>query len=398
MGKFNQNLFKKLVEGTEKSDDYARNKLPSNRWALGWDLIKTNMGKLIKINLLLLLFLFPLILLYFLRELMISGSSGNSPFSQNLGVGYPIFPFMSGISETIIYRTDIIIFALLIFLLLYLCVGIAGGFYVVRNLVWTEGVFVMTDFWRGVKKNYKNTLILSFLYAVILSITLISVDAMNYQIAINPDYSVLYTAIKIFSYVAIAIFTCVYLFSLSISVCYELKIIKIIKNAFIYTIAMLPINAFFIVLSALPFVLLLFNPTSFVFSLGIMMALFLSVSISILIWTNYCQWVFDETVNTRIAGAKTNRGITKKTAKNQIEDFVYTPTEIKTKNVKPITDDEIEIVELPTNYSRADLIRLEESKKRMIEDSDKYANEHKENGLEANDIDEFMKGESNKNE
>ena len=71
MGNFNKNLFKKLVEGPERSDDYARNKLPSNRWALGWDLIKINMGKIIKINLLLILFLFPLALLYYFRELLL---------------------------------------------------------------------------------------------------------------------------------------------------------------------------------------------------------------------------------------------------------------------------------------------------------------------------------------
>ncbi len=397
MGKFNKSLFKKLVEGPERSDDYARNKLPSNRWALGWDLIKINMGKIIKINLLLILFLFPLALLFYLRELMLAGNSLDSPFSQNLGVGYPIYPIMSGIRESIIYQTDLMVIAILFVLVLYLCVGISGGFYVMRNMVWTEGVFVISDFWRGVKKNYKNTLILTLIYILFVAITLISIDATNYQLAIKTDYNVLYTIMKIISYVALSIFTIVYLFSLTINVTYELSLFKIIKNAFIYTIAMLPINVFFVLLSAVPFALLLFNPSSIIFSIGLIMILFMSISISILIWTNYSQWVFDETINSRVAGAKRNRGITKKNAKNQTEEFVYEKSEFKARNIKPITDDEIEIVELPTNYSRADLIRLEESKKKMIEDSDKYADEHK-NDPPLSDIDEFMKGELDKDE
>ena len=39
-----------------------------------------------------------------------------------------------------------------------IAIGISGGAYVMRNMVWTEGIFVANDFWRGVKLNYKNAL------------------------------------------------------------------------------------------------------------------------------------------------------------------------------------------------------------------------------------------------
>mgnify|MGYP003304268184 CR=1 FL=1 len=44
-------IFSKLIEGPERSEDYARKTLPTNRWSLGWDLFKTNFGKIFKINL-----------------------------------------------------------------------------------------------------------------------------------------------------------------------------------------------------------------------------------------------------------------------------------------------------------------------------------------------------------
>ena len=118
------------------------------------------------------------------------------------------------------------------------------------------------------------------------------------------------------------------------------------------------------------------------------------MAIAVLIWTNYCQWVFDECINDKVAGAKKNRGIYKKGASDVYEQFVYKKSKLTAKPIKPITDYDIEIVELPTSYSRADLIRLEESKKRMIEDSDRYAEEHL-NDNNDTDIDEFMKGDKN---
>ncbi|MBO5889523.1 MAG: DUF624 domain-containing protein, partial [Clostridia bacterium] len=364
MGTLNKRIFKRLVEGAEKSEDYARNHLPSNRWALGWDLIKTNMGKIVKINLLLLLFIFPLFLLLYLRSLLLSVEAGYNPFSQNLGIGYPIYPFMSGLSESIIIRVDFTIFLLLFIFVFYMSVGISGAFYVMRNMVWTEGVFVVSDFWIGVKKNYKTVLPLSLIYTAFVILTLISINTANYQIAINPNMSLLFNVIKIVSYVFIALFTCIYLFSLTISVTYKIKLFGIIKNAFIFTIAMLPINVFFMLLSAIPFALLLFDTTTMMFSFGIIAVILLSMGLSILIWTNYCQWVFDECINDKVAGAKKNKGIYKKNSNDVAEQFVYKKSSLTTKPVKPITDYDIEIVELPESFSRKDLIRLEESKKR----------------------------------
>ena len=122
-----------------------------------------------------------------------------------------------------------------------------------------------------------------------------------------------------------------------------------------------------------------------------MAVIFVSISLFTLIWTNYSQWCFDECINDRVAGAKKNRGIYRKGAEEKEEEFVYKKSILSTKPIKPITDYDVEIVELPTSYSRADLIRLQESKKRMIEDSDKYAEEHA-NDYKKNkaSVDEFM--------
>ena len=58
------NLFKRLVEGKEKSDDYARSTLPTNRFSLFWDVFKNNFFKLMGVNVFILIFFLPVIFLF----------------------------------------------------------------------------------------------------------------------------------------------------------------------------------------------------------------------------------------------------------------------------------------------------------------------------------------------
>ncbi len=389
MAKGKKGIFSRLVEGPERSEDYARKTLPTNRWALGWDLFKNNLGKIVKINLLVLLFIFPIFVVLYFRSVLLSGQAMLAPFSQNIAIGYPAFPFLTGEGERILLNTNAISFAVIIILALYCSVGISGGLYVMRNLVWTEGVFVSSDFWTGVKKNYGIVLASTLTYLILLSITILSINLSNLQIALSPSSVVIFTITKILSYIFIFFFTSVYLFMLTLSVTYELKFIKLIKNAIILTVGLLPINVFFMAFSCIMLTLLLFDITSMMFSLGLILVLLIGLGVFLLIWTNYSQWVFDEFLNDKVAGAKKYRGIYKKTDGDD-EEFVYRKSTLTSRPIKPITDYDIEIAELPQSYSRADLIRLEESKKRMIEDSDRYAEEHSGN---LDKIDEFMQND-----
>ncbi len=371
-------LFAKIIEGPERSEDYARSTLPSSRWALGWDLIKTNFGKLVKINLLMFLFLFPLFLLFIFRSLMITIQAGDAPFSQNMGIGYPIIPNMVGIEQNILLKVDVIFFIILFVLTFYMSVGISGGFYVMRNMVWTEGVFVMSDFWTGVKKNYKNVLSTTLTFVVVIALSFITIDVANYQLIMGEGNAIFSTVSKIMCIIGIIFFSICYLFTLTLGVTYKLRYFKLLRNAVICSIALLPLNIFFGAFSLVSFALLLLDATNMLFSIGILLIIFLSLSLMALIWTNYSQWVFDEFVNDKVAGAKKNRGIYKK---NQVQDkeeeFDFSATTLYSRHIKPVTDTDVEIEMLSEGYSRKDLLKLQESKKAMMEDSDRYAEEQR---------------------
>ena len=392
-------IFTKLIEGPERNEDYARKSLPKNRWALGWDLFKTNFGKIIKINLLMIIFLLPIFLLLYLRHVIIMSNGSIAPFSQNLAIGYPLYPYITGVAEQIVIKADVTFFALLLILSFYISVGLAGGFYVMRNMVWTEGVFVASDFWSGVKKNYKTVLKSTLLFVFFIGLSYISLHSLDLQIALYPEKTTIYTVLKVVSLIFLIIFAIIYLFTLTLGVTYDLKFFKTLRNAAILTVGLLPFNLFFGAFSLVGFLLLLTKMGSMLFSFGILSILFFSLSLFLLIWTNYSQWVFDECINDKVAGAKKNRGIYKKDVQDETEEFVYKKADFLTRPVKPITDYDVEIVELPTSFSRNDLARLQESKQRMIEDSDNYVEEQlsKNNGVNNDtDIDKFMSEDDTK--
>ena len=390
-------IFTKLIEGPERSEDYARKTLPKNRWSLGVSIFTTNFTKIIKINLLILLFVFPIFFALFFREALISSQASNSPFSQNLGFGYPFIPSLRGREEEIMVYSNVFTCVLIIILSFLASVGISGGVYVMRNMVWTEGVFVGADFWIGVKKNYKWVMLTTLAFSLFISLTVFSIDLSNYQLALSSKWDWVFIVSKIVAYVAIAFFTIVYLFMLTMGVTYKITFWQNFRNAIILAFGLLPFNAFFVVLALLPFLLLLTNIGSITFSIGVMLVIFISLAFFLLVFTNYSQWTFDEFINDRVAGAKKYRGIYKQNASNEVERFVYKKSNFAKKPIKPITDNEIEIAVLPESFSRNDLIKLQESKDRMIEDSAEYEREHMKEYLDAqNEVDEFISSDNKK--
>ena len=56
----------RMLEGKERDEEYARSTLPTNRWALFWDIFKGRFSKLVIVNLLIIVFCIPLVAVYFL--------------------------------------------------------------------------------------------------------------------------------------------------------------------------------------------------------------------------------------------------------------------------------------------------------------------------------------------
>lgn len=380
----------RLIEGPERSETYAASTLPTNRWQLGWDVFKTNTGKHFKINLLTLLFCLPLVALivyiYIYKAYLVS----QYPFSQNMGIGYPNYPAVFGLTASLSLYSSIEFFKYALIAAAVGAVGLSGGFYVMRNMVWTEGVMVGSDFWKGVKQNYFVVFFTLLFYTVIMAFSVISVNMAQMLIDTASGIRWLLVTAQVVTYLIMALVTIMTLYMITLGVTYKLSFGKLIRNAFILSIALVPTNVFFALLAVLPFALL-FLRSPLLMSLGIVLIMVWGISIFMLIWTNYSNWVFDKFINDKVPGAKKNRGIYKQNAtENDGEELIIEKTKLTSK-IKPVTDYDVELYELPTSFGRKDLEKLEETKEAMRRDSDKYAEEHEHDDDKPDTIDDLMK-------
>ena len=392
MAQQKKGLITRLLEGKEKSEEYARSTLPTNRWQLFWDIFKGNFGKIVKVNLLTLLFCIPLIAVIVFGVMYEDVNNILYPFGANLAVGYPAAPNQQGLSEFLAFQNHLIIYIGVVIAMTVASVGLSGGMYVVRNMVWTEGIFVSNDFWRGVKLNYKNALQTSLFFGVILLFGGLMIDFANLVLA---DAATMDTWQKVFvhiskgtSYVLLTLSAMMSLWMIALGVNYKMGFWTLIKNSFLMSIGTLPQTVFFGFLALLPF-LLFFIGGDFLSVIAVFITILFGLAYALLVWLNFAQWVFDKFINPKIEGAKVGRGIYSKdggmplTGDDSAASVEYQRTilahgrsRLVARPIKPI-DDSLQVYELPQAFTREDLQKLRESKKNIAEDSEAYAEEHK---------------------
>ena len=378
-GKF----FDRLFMGKEKSEDYARNTLPTNRWELFWDVFKGRFSKIVIVNLIMLLFFLPLLALILYRYLALISYGANFPFAQGFGVGYMAPSSLTGFSETIVFQVDLISYLGLPIVALIACFGVAGGAYVMRNMVWTEGIFVANDFFRGIKQNIKQILLIGLTFSMVFYITTVAISFSKQCIATGSEISWLYTIIIIFSYIILFMYAIMSLHMVTMAVTYDLSFVKMIRNSLLFTISFLPQNLFFALLGLIPFFIMQLG--SLFTIIGLIMIILFGFTLLTLIWTNYSQWIFDRYMNDKIPGAKKNRGIYEKVSTNapaSLQKYreqlaIASRNSLNSRPIKPITDDDLQVMDLPVMFDRNDLEKLRESKQAIYADHARYVEEHK---------------------
>ena len=376
-------FIERMIIGKEKSEGYARASLPSNRWELFWDIFKGRFWKLVIINLLILLFFLPLFLLLAFRNTSISNFGVMWPFAQPFGVGYQAPPSIVGFEEQIMFTVNAYVYLLMPFVASIAALGVAGGAYVIRNMVWTEGIFVANDFWRGIKKNFKPMLFIGLTFSVVFYFSIMGISMCDRLLVANSNIAWVFTICKILLYAVVVFYAFMCMYMITMSVTYEVKFRHLLKNSFLCTIGALPHTIVFLSLAIIPFIIYMLGGVLYL--IGLALIGFFGFSVLLLVWTNYCHWLFDKFINDKVDGAKKNRGIYEKVKetdsaalkqyKQQLE--MVGKSSLSTKPIKPITDEELTVAELPASFSRKDILKLNESKKAIYEDHARYVEEHK---------------------
>ncbi len=391
MAQQKKGLITRLLEGKEKSEEYARSTLPTNRWQLFWDIFKGNFGKIVKVNLLILVFCVPLIAIILLSNIYAESVGITYPFGASLGIGYPATPNTQGVSEWLTVQNDFMLCLGLLVTAFLASVGLSGGMYVVRNMVWTEGVFVANDFWRGVKLNYKNALQTAVFFCIFFLLGKSVINISNFTRAmgnLSKFQSIMLTVSQIVSYLLLGLCIMMSLWMIALGVNYNMKFLVLLRNAFFMSIGTLPQTIFFGFLAGIPFFLTLIGG-QFLTVFAVMAIILFGIAYALLVWLDFAQWVFDKYINPKIDGAKVGRGVYNKdgsaalTGDDSAAAIEYQRmllshgrSRLVAKPIKPI-DDSLQVYDLPTAFTREDLKRLKESKQNIAEDTEAYAEEHK---------------------
>ena len=153
-------------------------------------------------------------------------------------------------------------------------------------------------------------------------------------------------------------------------------------------IGTLPQTVFFGVLAFIPFILFLLGGSLFI-TFGVIIVVLFGFAYALLVWLDFAQWVFDKYINPKLDGAKVGRGIYNRDGSSQLTGddsaasieyqrmiLAHGRSRLVAKPIKPI-DDSLQVYELPQSFTRDDLKKLRESKQNIAEDTELYAEEHK---------------------
>lgn len=366
-------LMNRLLMGKDNLPDFTPDKLPGSRFAVFKDVFFNRIGAMAKISLLCVLFLLPAIAWIFFMSMTMAVDSSIIPYSSNLGIGYPVITNASLIGEYRTFMYNVQLFSVLIPLLMIAGVGFAGAFHVMKMLAWGEGVAVATTFFQGVKKNWFRFIWIFFYLGISLFVLMFNITGFN-ALGYNIVLKIIALVFAILQFV-IMLFMMLWLCTQEVT--YKLKAIPLIKNSFLFTIALAIQTLFIMILCALPILLLMLIPLQFSVFLWLIFVI-LGPAYIILIWTVYSQWAFDRFVNDRVKGAVKNRGMYVKNPElekqNEIERIKARNTQYGAAYVSrrlSSIDDGKTFTPLATNFSRNDLIKMNEEKAQMREEIDR---------------------------
>lgn len=181
----------------------------------------------------------------------------------------PVWSFMGKVADLVILNIIAIICSIPIFTIGATWTAV---YFVTIRIVRKEEGYVIRDFFRSFKENFKQATIIWILALIIGAIIL--VDILIYRVMPDKMPQIVMIVVSIFAFLMLG--TTAYVFPLLSRFHNTIK--NTIKNAFILSIANVPYTILFIVLLILPFVLLdfLIEAVPLIFALGFSLPAYIS--------------------------------------------------------------------------------------------------------------------------
>lgn len=381
------------LEGNEIADDYTRKATSQGRWGATWDVFKSSFGKIVLINIFVLITFLPGIAVMFVRSMYINAMGLQYPFNAGTGSFYPLYPDIQGLTESIYLSADIIFYALLIVCGFIASVGIAGGAYSIKKLINTQGDFTVKGFFHGVRVCYLNTVVPVTLFMLFYFSAVLIGDWKDLVIAKGGSAAGPVTA-YVFIIIATVIVGIICAWMLAVGVSYRLTPAQLIKNTFVLIIGSPIHTVFFAGFSLIPvWLYLIGNSVSFFRIIAYIVFIFLGFSFILLVWMSFTQWVFDIYVTPNFKAAKADAD-SKKTPKQLADEkaeeeqriarelLAAGKSELIGRPILPVAEKAV-VTRLGLTYTRNDVSDIAGERAKLEAEIKSYENEHMSNPVYA---------------
>ena len=299
------------MKGNEIADDFKRKTAGKGRWKASWELFKANFWKLVALNLIVLIFFVPGIVVVYFRNVYIASIGGIYPFNATVG-NYPPSTLI-GLAERVNFSADVKFYALLIAAGFIASIGISGAAYCIRKLVQTGGEFHFKSFLHGIKVGYLKTVLPVTVFMLLIYSSFLIRDWMEIERAIGGNKAGATTA-YVFIVIADVLAGLYLAWIFAIGVSYRVKFKYLLRNAFVLMLGT-PLQTVFMAGFALIPVWLMFAKGFWLFLVYILFA-FVGFTFILLCWMGFTQWACDLYIEPAVDTEKE----TKKSAKVLAED------------------------------------------------------------------------------
>lgn len=207
------------MKNKKSTYDFKINDLPHNRKEVFFDCLKMRYGIVFGLGLMCVLFSLPFVICLMLRDISL-GSLLADISNQDYGEeqGYQLF-YSLKMTYSLIMVPCFVIFG----------IGLSGVMYIIRQLVWYEGMFFFSDFFEGIRKNWK-AYTASFLA---LGVYYVELNMLSYQQVSEMWYGI-YLGVGFLLLIPMIIFV------LLMSLIYKFSFRGSVRNAFLLYMRSVP--------------------------------------------------------------------------------------------------------------------------------------------------------------
>ncbi|MCH5287131.1 MAG: YesL family protein [Christensenellaceae bacterium] len=321
-------MFGKLMNsyyyGKSGKGDYRKEDLPRTRWQLFWEMLRIRFSGLIRMNLTYMLVWLPAMVVLLMG--VMSVLYGVAPSGEQLAadpaaiVEEGELPSVEEAetaavvelspAEFLSMMQSVLWFTLL---LLIPCITITGPFtaglcYVTRNWARDEHAFAWSDFIDAVKANWKPSIIVSFITAL-MPVTMYLCWTYYGEMANTNAVMVIPQTITVMLGL---LWSLAVTYTYPMIVSYKMRLRDVLRNSFLLAIGRLPMSVGVRLLHCVPIAVAilvsLFSTPVAVFGL-LAYYILMGFGLSRFVTASYTNAVFDRYINSRIEGATVNRGL-----------------------------------------------------------------------------------------